>query len=588
MACISCVRWLRKLLLHDDEGKQQVYSLERFCAFHEYSLSRSSRHIWCVCFMTMVPPFSLIVLLDSLPLRDPSEGWAANWALWIRSSLSTFSLSLGVVLMLFVTAPAVALTIRKCVLISMASTVAYTSAMLALIVCFDCFPVPFMFVTTAGVWESFFIVFVVLAVGRRKLSENKEAKIEVKRFAAIMVALFPLIIIYPGYNAVFVRLTGTAESLFVLGLPIAKFFLKKLLAKASVGLEDYIPTIVASIDLFNAIYQSKCMQSAGSLMTTLGVMILDVCESLFHLYLLREDVKEIMELQELRGMPPTEMDLIAAALEICERPELLDKKFVLDMQLKSCAPSVGNALSKNKAAILARMTRQQIEVIRSMKKASRNVVIPAPGSISDLLSQPQSQKVSEQSQDESKGKQTPLSLAQFALFQSRVETHTATTPFSPSILCSPVFNDKTRTFFVQKTLKLLRKTEILLMVEYIECAIPLLYAAYLPIIYMLPTGQYYPEIKALNLDSLRSTVLKVVLYAFMEFLSLIWVHWILKRRFRLSAMHQLAYALEEEKLVVQSSLLSWTIVIFQFTLAHFGTYTFVWGFHGQYSVDIYP
>lgn len=520
--------------------------------------------------MTMVPPFSVIVLLDSLPLRAPSEGWAANWVLWIRSSLSTFSLSMGVVLMLFVTAPAVALTMRKCVLISMASTFAYTSAMLALVACFDCFPIPFMFVTTAGIWESFFIFFVVMVVGRRKLTENEEAKNEVKRFATIMVALFPLIIIYPGYNAVFVRLSGAPETLFVLGLPVAKYFLKKLLAQAAVGLEDYIPTLVASIDLFNAIYQSKCMQSAGSLTTTLGVMILDVGESLFHLYLLREDVKEITELQELRGMPPTEMDLIAAALEICERPDLLDKKFVREMQLKSCAPSAGNALPKNKAAILARMTRQQIEVVHNMKKASRNVVIPAPGPIITLSSQQVMTEQTDRMQEEPREKQARVSLPRNSLFQSKHETRTATTPFSSSILCSPLFNDKTRTFFVQKTLKLLRKTEILLMVEYIECAIPLLYAAYLPILYALPTGQYYPEIKDLNLDSLRSTVLKVLLYAFMELLSLIWVHWILKRRFHLSAMHQLAYALEEEKLVVQSSLLSWTIVIFQFTLAHFG------------------
>lgn len=59
------------------------------------------------------------------------------------------------------------------------------------------------------------------------------------------------------------------------------------------------------------------------------------------------------------------------------------------------------------------------------------------------------------------------------------------------------------TLLLKKTLELLRRTEMLLFVEYVECAIPVLYATYLSILFYLPNAKYYP--KLVGRDSVEFT-----------------------------------------------------------------------------------
>ena len=124
---------------------------------------------------------------------------------------------------------------------------------------------------------------------------------------------------------------------------------------------------------------------------------------------------------------------------------------------------------------------------------------------------------------------------------------------------------------LKKTLELVWKCELVLLVEYIECAIPLLYAVYLGILFHLPNAAYYPGVSELSPAKLQSVVASILIYAFLEFVSLIYVHAILKWRFKLSALHQLAFTLENEWLLLQGMFVGWVIVVLQFTLVHYGT-----------------
>lgn len=69
---------------------------------------------------------------------------------------------------------------------------------------------------------------------------------------------------------------------------------------------------------------------------------------------------------------------------------------------------------------------------------------------------------------------------------------------------------------------------------------------------------------------MHADVSRILLYALLELLSLVWIHFMLKRRFRFSALHQLAFALEQDRNVVQGSFLCWILTVFQFTMAHNG------------------
>lgn len=535
MACFA--RLLRKwqsTTLHSSN----TYSVERFYACHQYTQTASSFRVLLVCVLSILPPLALIVLLDSLPLEDPSKGWSANWVLWIRQYISTFTLSAGVSLELYVTAPTAALTAKKCVLIALVSSTVYTGCVM-LIAKYIAFPIPFEFITTTLIWEVPFVVCVVVAIGRRKLNDDPVACKQIDRFVRMMLARLPLALFYASYNALFTHLKGLQQMSAVLLLPVAKFSLKYLLTRAAIDLDDYIPTLRISIDIFDAIYLSKCMQSAGSILTTSAIMIIDTVQNAYHIRHFQVLLEETRELQTQSGITLDHSDLMSAIIEICKQPELLLSGELERLRLRSCNVS-GRSLPQQNQALIEQLSNRQIQIknttrrsrlsfLNSYKTFPVNVFIP--------VSTIQLKRV---------GKSPAPTLR---------------------LLRTP---SEARTKLLKKALDLFSMSETILLVEYIECAIPILYSIYLPILFYLPNGKYYPEIALLTPKSLQATISKVLIYASLEFASLIWVHWMFKRRFKVSALHQLAFALEDGQLIIQASFLAWTIVIFQFTLQHLG------------------
>lgn len=91
----------------------------------------------------------------------------------------------------------------------------------------------------------------------------------------ILRAQTPLLIVYSAYSAVYMRLRKSNQTAFIFVLPVINFVLKNSLAKASAGLADFIPTIVISIDLFNAVYQLKSMRSSETIWITVGIVSID-------------------------------------------------------------------------------------------------------------------------------------------------------------------------------------------------------------------------------------------------------------------------------------------------------------------------
>lgn len=559
-----------------------TYSLERFCAFHQFAQSTSRTRVLVICVTTIFPSLVVVLLIDSIPLKDPSAGWKANWQLWIRLTCSSFALSFAVVQLLYLTAPDAALTTSKCFSIAFCTALMYVGSMLVTVQWLG-FPIPFMFFLTAIVWDTFFLFCSALVIGVTNIKQNAQLLFQLRRFGNIMIALLPLVFIYPAFNALYVRLEGLAQTSLIFVLPPIQFLLKYLVARVAIELEDYIPTLVISIDLFNAIYQSKCLQSSGSMLTTGGVMTIDIVKNIISLRNLYRHVQIINELQQQHNleqrMPApnlkrvsgvmanrrgSDRHLLASALETCEHPEWLDPSYFVSLQLRSCSPRGLSRLSQQKTRLLKSMTKRQVAIKQSSTASlssiapltaagSRNAIVPWPSVPVPVV--------------------LPISDHR-ALYKEKRD----------AMILGQQEPDERKTLLLKRTLELLRRTEILMLVEYIECAIPVLYATYLSTIFYLPNRKYYPEIEHLTADKLSAMVVRVLIYACLELTTLLWVHFMLHRRFQFSAMHQLAFALEQERLVVQSSFIAWTLVILQFTMVHFGvdfTFKFAWLQHKQ-------
>lgn len=137
---------------------------------------------------------------------------------------------------------------------------------------------------------------------------------------------------YLIYKAVFLSPGGMSQFAFVFALPVIKAILKRLLAKVVADLEDLVPAVVISIELFNALYQSKCMQSSGFGWTTLAIIIIDAIQNCISLY------KLFKMMREIQGLVVKDLgsdDLLSYVLELVKEPEKLD----MGSSMKLCACS---------------------------------------------------------------------------------------------------------------------------------------------------------------------------------------------------------------------------------------------------------
>jgi hypothetical protein len=68
----------------------------------------------------------------------------------------------------------------------------------------------------------------------------------------------------------------------------------------------------------------------------------------------------------------------------------------------------------------------------------------------------------------------------------------------------------------------------------------------------------------------HATLSFLALYAALELLSLVVLHVLLHRKFRLPPLHLLAFVLETQREMIVGKLIAWSLIILQLPLVHFG------------------
>ncbi|OWZ09865.1 hypothetical protein PHMEG_00017362 [Phytophthora megakarya] len=107
-------------------GRQAQYSIERLESLDQYCKSTSKFRSICVCILTPLPVMIMTVLIESLPLRPPPDGWAANGIFWLRLSLAGFTLTIAGMVVLRRLVPGLPFTMAKLLIIATGSAAGYT------------------------------------------------------------------------------------------------------------------------------------------------------------------------------------------------------------------------------------------------------------------------------------------------------------------------------------------------------------------------------------------------------------------------------------------------------------------------------
>ncbi|KAF1316551.1 hypothetical protein FI667_g15275, partial [Globisporangium splendens] len=93
-----------------------------------------------------------------------------------------------------------------------------------------------------------------------------------------------MLVVYPCYNDAFLALSQPQQLAFIALLPLIKATYKFLVARVTSEMDDLVPAIVASVDLFDALYTTKCMQAVGTIWVAVAIIVFDLVQNGVALY----------------------------------------------------------------------------------------------------------------------------------------------------------------------------------------------------------------------------------------------------------------------------------------------------------------
>ncbi|EEY58863.1 uncharacterized protein PITG_11850 [Phytophthora infestans T30-4] len=137
---------------------------------------------------------------------------------------------------------------------------------------------------------------------------------------------------------------------------------------------------------------------------------------------------------------------------------------------------------------------------------------------------------------------------------------------------------------LKKTLQVLFLTEFMLLIEFTEVLVPVIYGGYLTILYHFPNRRFYPQLAEISDQELWDMVISVLQYGTLELVSLTLLVLVLNRLVHPHSLKQLAFVLEREFFMVQPKLLLWVTMTMQSTLPHLGvdySFKFAWLKHSS-------
>ncbi|KAG7390143.1 hypothetical protein PHYPSEUDO_008597 [Phytophthora pseudosyringae] len=543
-------------------GRQGSYSVERLESFDRYCKTTSRTRVILVCVLTPIPALAAALGLECLPLQPPSTGWAANWMFWIRFSLMVFILTFAGIAAFNLFVPNFGLTVRRRVLVASGTCVGYVGTCL-LVAATEVvgFPIPFIWQgggLLVGVYTPlmFLIVF-----GATRFAKDSPFRPHIRRYLRLLFAYMSLGAVFPLYKLLYESVPDAYKVGALILLPLWKFAAKHYIMWASRELEDFIPVIVAlTVDFFSAMFVSVCISSSGSTYLSMLFIAIDVGQTLLEFREVRVNAKTVLELLETRQESPSDNDIAPSQIQT---PSLLSRTVAITRN-----PGAYSVTSLKRTRLWACLphpiTVEQGEQIQALDTSG---VYGSKGLLSTRR---------QRSRRKSRAIHRSLHASAYVKSTSIVpEVYSNSLDSANTTGGRSKAENKPRELVVQ-SLELLFHCEYLVLVEYVECVIPLVFASNKLALRQLPNAVYYPG-GATNWA--LAALANIFIFASLEIGSLLLLNYFFQRKFAFSSLYQLAFALETSMDFVQSALFLEIVGLLQYELVHLGadfTFRFEW------------
>lgn len=264
--------------------------------------------------------------MESVPLQNPKDGWRANCGAFIRNGLMNFMTAFGICLQSRELIPSLSVSMFRMVLVGLVHTL--TSAGFKILVAeFWVFPTPYQYAWAAIPDATFIAIYFYIAIGRKQLRNKPGLPADLWRQIIVLIVAAGLCVIYPAYNAVFLQLNAWQQTMFVFVLPMMKFALQSVAAWSTQHIIEYMPGVVVfSVEVFNALYLAKCMQSQGSMATFAAIMAFDAFESVVAYRDMKSQTLELYQLMKKYNKDDPDRGFIDTVIAVCKEPDILSTK----------------------------------------------------------------------------------------------------------------------------------------------------------------------------------------------------------------------------------------------------------------------
>ncbi|KAJ8569220.1 hypothetical protein ON010_g6040 [Phytophthora cinnamomi] len=325
-----------------------------------------------------------------------------------------------------------------------------------------------------------------------------------------------LAIAYPTFGAVFNQLAGYWQTAFVFILPVIKFFIKQYIAKVSAHLHEYVgPTVVLSVDVCNVLYVAICVQAAVSPIT-LGLLI--ASDALFVILALRSiyyqsDVSQARQralsmhsklstnlkcIHNLRALlrdafhgqdtsgdaqtpirihAPFPLPLSNESMSFLNELDLVRRRYSVEAGGAYEEPNTAKSVPRRESV------NGQCNLQRTSSKSTTTSKTRSTRNSQEQLEIPPLPYVGTKSATDATEVTAKRSASAF-----NSATRTKRSSISGATSRSESYYHQTVVADVQDSLQALFHSEYVILAEFIEWVIPILYGTYLAVLYHLPTA----------------------------------------------------------------------------------------------------
>ncbi|GMF30688.1 unnamed protein product [Phytophthora fragariaefolia] len=531
------------------------YSIERLIALEEYTRSTSLLRVWLVCLGTPVPIVVLVILQESLPLEGPEEGWRTNWGFWIRAAILGGMTSHGITIQLNYLMQGINASPYQLSLLFVVMAIGYTACSIV-VASFWIFPIPFMTLVMTPSFLLLLIGSMRVILGRSTFQTMLVKRDQLQRLNNAVSIQVLMAVLYPAYQVLFNSLSGSIYELpaFLL-LPVIKVVLKNLVALCLVDTADLIPeNIMFTVHFFNAVYLATCMQISSSSFAVAVVMVIDLTETAITLNSIYRSSASIMKHLHRTIGPTASGGLVAAACALCQCHEKFTKEERSQVQVHSFFP--------HQITPAGRKTLANLD----------SCIKPGPRS-SNTQSMPTMQTIAYATTDHFRvlfshqwgaliHPAVPMKLIQSKMVNVKKSSSRDVVTAVPSVQHITT---------LRKTLSIMFTIECIVLSEYVEFVIPLLYSNYVVMMVNLPSARYHTEMAGVSEANVGSTVQAVIIYGLFELASFVLFIFIVKKSCGIQALYHLAFVLETQMMSIQSKIMGWMLITLGFRVVHFGT-----------------